>query len=75
MKNKGRMQEGFDADFAVADTWKKSRISNKETHSKCGWTPFNGWSTIGRVEKTIVRGKIVFDGKKFLESFKGAEVF
>lgn len=75
LKNKGRISEGFDADIAITDTIKKSRISNKEMHSKCGWTPFNGWSTFGRVEKTIVRGKVVFDGKNFLAPFTGKEVF
>lgn len=75
VKNKGAVANGLDADLAIVSLEKKSVISNRGMHSKCGWTPFNGRTAIGRVEKTFVRGKMVFDGKKFMESFRGKEVF
>jgi len=35
-----------------------------EMHSRCGWTPFEGWKVKGRVRRVVLRGKEVFrDGK------------
>lgn len=35
-----------------------------QTHTKCGWTPFEGWKARGRVHRVVLRGKEVFkDGQ------------
>jgi len=33
-------------------------------HSKCGWSPFEGWTMRGRVEETWLRGERVYDGAR-----------
>jgi carbamoyl-phosphate synthase/aspartate carbamoyltransferase/dihydroorotase len=39
-------------------------IHASEMHSRCGWTPFEGWKVKGRVHKVVLRGKTAFeDGK------------
>ncbi len=75
IESKGAVKEGFDADLAVVDLSKTRVIHNRDMFYKCGWTAFNGERAKGAVEKTIVRGEVVFDNGKFLENFFGKEVF
>ena len=53
---KGRVKEGFDADFSVIDMKKSVRIRGDDLHSKCGWTPFEGRVVTGVPCATIVGG-------------------
>jgi len=55
---KGRIAEGYDADFAIVDLKAKRRIENKMIASRCGWTPYDGMETTGWPVATILRGKI-----------------
>ncbi|MCD6229424.1 MAG: dihydroorotase [Candidatus Diapherotrites archaeon] len=73
IKNKGEMKRGYDADFALVDMDIEQILSSSNVKTKCGWTPFNGITVQGAVEKTIVRGKIVFDKGEFFLN-KGKEV-
>ena len=41
-------------------------IGNQEQLSKCGWTPFDGVEVAGRVLRTVLRGKTVWDGERVL---------
>jgi len=46
-----------------------------EMHSRCGWTPFEGWKVKGRVRKVVLRGKTAFeDGKVLVEPGYGQNV-
>jgi carbamoyl-phosphate synthase/aspartate carbamoyltransferase/dihydroorotase len=39
-----------------------------EMHSRCGWTPFEGWQVKGRVTRVVLRGREAFkDGKILVE--------
>jgi carbamoyl-phosphate synthase/aspartate carbamoyltransferase/dihydroorotase len=43
-------------------------IKASEMHSRCGWTPFEGWQVTGRVRRVILRGREAFrDGKILVE--------
>lgn len=59
VKNKGRIQIGYDADFTIIDLKKKKEITNKWIASKCGYTPFDGMHVTGWMTHTIINGKIV----------------
>jgi carbamoyl-phosphate synthase/aspartate carbamoyltransferase/dihydroorotase len=41
-------------------------IKAAELHSRCGWTPFEGWKVKGRVRKVVLRGKTVFEDGNIL---------
>jgi dihydroorotase len=56
---KGRIAEGYDADFTVVDLKKKATITNAWIESKCGWTPYDGYDVTGWVAGTFVRGRCV----------------
>jgi carbamoyl-phosphate synthase / aspartate carbamoyltransferase / dihydroorotase len=50
-------------------------IRAAELHSRCGWTPFEGWKVKGRVTKVVLRGKAAFeDGKVKAEPGYGRNV-
>jgi carbamoyl-phosphate synthase / aspartate carbamoyltransferase / dihydroorotase len=39
-----------------------------DMHSRCGWTPFEGWQVKGRVTRVVLRGREAFkDGKILVE--------
>ena len=57
--NKGRIKEGYDADFTIIDMNKEMIISNQQQKSKSRWTPFDGLKVRGGPTHTIVRGNCV----------------
>ncbi len=61
---KGRIAVGFDADLTVADLKAKREITDADSASRCGWTPFNGMKVTGWPIATILRGHVVMrDGE------------
>jgi len=55
---KGRIAQGYDADFTIVDLRAKRTITNKWIVSPVGWTPFDGLEVEGWPIATIVGGKI-----------------
>ena len=50
-------------------------IKAADLHSRCGWTPFEGWKVKGKVRKVVLRGKTAFeDGKVLVEQGYGRNV-
>jgi len=46
-----------------------------DLHSRCGWTPFEGWQVIGRVTRVVLRGEETYkDGKVLAEKGFGRNV-
>ncbi len=56
---KGRIAQGYDADFTIVDLKARRTIEASWIESKCGWTPFDGMSVTGWPLATIIRGAIV----------------
>jgi dihydroorotase len=65
IKNKGKIEEGYDADFVVVDLELERTITREEVVSKCGWSPYEGMKTGGTVLTTVVRGEIVYKNGEF----------
>jgi len=64
--NKGRIKEGYDADFTIIDMNKEVIISNQQQKSKSKWTPFDGMKVKGWPTHTIVRGNCVMCNDELL---------
>ncbi|MEH6410950.1 MAG: dihydroorotase [Hyphomonas sp.] len=64
LADKGRIAEGYHADFTVVDLKRKETITAEWSKSKCGWTQFDGFEATGWPVATIVRGGFVMrDGE------------
>ncbi len=44
----------------------KYEIQNANLFTKCGWSPFNGWSVKGKITRVVLRGKTVFENGKII---------
>lgn len=71
--NKGRIQEGYDADLVLIDLEKRSTIRNENQKTRCGWSPWDGTELIGWPVRTIVMGKTVFHDGNFDHEHRGIE--
>jgi dihydroorotase len=58
---KGRIEPGYDADIAFYDLERVVKIEAGNLHSKCGWTPFEGFSAIFPVG-VMLRGNMIVRG-------------
>ena len=67
MVNKGRIAEGYDADFTIVDMQKKNTITNAQQKSKTGWTPYDGMDVTGWPVATIIRGNVVMKDDEMLK--------
>jgi len=72
---KGCIAVGSDADLVVIDTRKERKITADEMYAKSKWTPYEGWTTFGAVEATILRGVPVYQQGKIVSEPLGRFIF
>ena len=63
LKQKGKLEVGRDADFALINLWTSEVVKSRNMHSKGKYTPFENVQLNTRVEKTFLRGQLVMDRK------------
>jgi carbamoyl-phosphate synthase/aspartate carbamoyltransferase/dihydroorotase len=51
-------QEDTRVEFDPGARWE---VQAAELHSRCGWTPFEGMTLIGRVRRVTLRGRLVYE--------------
>lgn len=56
---KGALKAGSDADIIVFDPKAGGVITAAKSRSACGYSPYEGMKTEGRIEKVFLRGKLV----------------
>lgn len=59
LDSKGRIEVGADADLVVFDPDRVQTIAGEELHSRCGWTPFEGFDGVFPLA-TFLGGQPVF---------------
>ncbi|MFC3478036.1 dihydroorotase [Halobacterium litoreum] len=64
LAQKGRIEEGRDADLVLVDPEESRAIRGADLHSNCEWTPFEGKRGVFP-EWTMIRGTVVWDGEEF----------
>lgn len=52
--DKKGVAEGAAANLVLIDPNKQWTVSARQLHSKCGWTPYEGWSVTGAIDRVIV---------------------
>ena len=73
LKTKGKLEVGFDSDFALVNLWNSEKITTSNMHSKGKYTPFEGVEFNTTVEKTWLRGNVVADRNNKTEIKFGGE--
>jgi len=53
---RGRITEGYEADLVIIDPEKRDRVERERLKTKCGWSPYEGFTLVGWPLKTFVRG-------------------
>jgi dihydroorotase len=59
LAGKGRIMEGYDADFTIVDMKRTQVISDNWIESRSQWTPYDGVKVKGWPVGTLVRGRTV----------------
>lgn len=63
---KGKIQENYDADFAIIAPEEKYVLDEKSLHSTAGWSPYNDFNVVGKLKYTVSKGKIVYNNGFFI---------
>ena len=71
---KGRIAEGYDADFTIVDMKRKETISNSWIESRSAWTPYDGVAVQGWCVGTMIRGRKVMWAGEIAAKAHGAPV-
>lgn len=74
IKNKGRIQVGFDADFTIVDLKKSRVIENAWIASRSAWTPYDGMRVTGWVTHTLLKGQVVMEDDTIHAPHRGEAV-
>ena len=69
--NKGLIEPGYDADVVLVDLSTYRPVLREELQTKCGWSPFEGWTLTGWPVVTIVGGQVVYDRGDIDTSVRG----
>ena len=59
--DRGRLEQGKNADLTVVDFNRQFKIDASKFKSKAKYSPYDGWDAQGKPVKTIVNGQVVFD--------------
>ena len=68
---RGFLREGYAADLVLVDPRKSHTVRREEVLSKCGWSPFEGFTFSSSIMATFVNGQRVWDGAKVDDAIRG----
>lgn len=54
----GRLAQGYVGSLTVIKRKQPTKVTAEKLKTKCGWSPFEGYTFPGRVHETIIRGKV-----------------
>jgi dihydroorotase len=63
LKDRGVLEPGMRADFAVYDLKAPTKVDSGELHSKCGWSPYDGLKAIFPTHTFLAGKAVVQDGQ------------
>ncbi|WP_243041534.1 dihydroorotase [Dyella sedimenti] len=71
VKERGFLREGYAADLVLVDPKRPHMVRREEVLSKCGWSPFEGYTFDSSIAATFVNGRRVWDGSRVDDSVRG----
>ena len=69
IRNKGRIEVGYDADLVLVDMDLQRTIRNEDQQTKCGWSPWEGEMLTGWAVQTVVMGQTVYRLENGVETY------
>jgi dihydroorotase len=57
-KGYGTIESGYVGSLTIIDTNKPYAVTRESVKTKCGWSPFEGYTLPGSVRSTIIKGRI-----------------
>ena len=60
VRGRGFVREGYFADFVLVDPEKPHLVTQPDVLSKCGWSPFEGYTFRSSIAATFVNGHLAF---------------
>ncbi|MHB1260962.1 MAG: dihydroorotase [Thermoplasmatota archaeon] len=63
LKDRGVLEAGMRADFAVYDLKHPTKVDSGELHSKCGWSPYDGLKAVFPTHTFLAGKAVVQDGQ------------
>jgi dihydroorotase len=64
IEKRGFIKEGYYADLVIINAGLPWSVKKENILSKCGWSPFEGFTFKSRITHTFVNGKLVYSGFK-----------
>jgi len=71
LHGKGDIAVGLDADLVLVDPHESFVVRAAESQSGQGYTPFEGQELTGRVKRTFLRGRLVYDNGNIVGPARG----
>jgi dihydroorotase len=71
LKNKARIEEGYDADLVLVDMDTIKPARNEDMLTKVGWTPWTGRELTGWPVYTVVNGQVAYDHGTVRDGVRG----
>ncbi len=71
VKDRGYLREGYYADLVLVDPRKPHTVRREEVLSRCGWSPFEGFTFRSSITSTWVNGERAWDGERVNEQVRG----
>jgi dihydroorotase len=62
--NRGFLREGYAADLVLVDPARPHTVRRQEILSRCGWSPFEGFSFRSSIAGTWINGEHAWDGER-----------
>ncbi len=74
LKGKGFIEEGMHADLTLVDMEVTKTIDTSLIHTKCGWSPYEGYTLKGWPVLTLVHGQVAHENGSLVGEPFGKEV-
>jgi dihydroorotase len=68
LAHKGRLEVGVDADIAIVDLDREWTIADSDVISRIDWTPYAERAVRGAIDRTLVRGSVVYEDGRVVGS-------
>jgi dihydroorotase len=71
VRERGYLREGYRADLVLVDPQKPHSVTAEDVLSKCGWSPFEGFTFRSSIAATFVNGELAWHEGDLDDSVRG----